>query len=126
MTTTNYNNLQNLKRFAADESVQHVNMSEIIEFIRGDHVKGVEGLDPKYYGAMLTEMGFCYTTSFVRWYGHRGIGKYASLVLGLYKTEFRFGYLDDRVWTWTLMPFSMGQQQNLTIASFTTVFFAQN
>lgn len=110
--TTNYNNLGNFERFANDSSVQSVNMYEIINFIRSEYIDEVKKHNG--YGVMYTEMGFCYATSYVQWYG-KVSGNYGSFVLAKYKNERRYGHLDE--FGVTLAPFTMNQTQNMTIAS---------
>lgn len=110
VSRTNYNNLVNFKHFAFDESVQHVDMREIIRFIRFNYINEVEKLG---LGTMFTEMGLCRTSSFIRWYGHHGKGAYDKFVLKKFKSERRYGYLDKMEATFS--GFSLGQRQNATI-----------
>lgn len=117
VSTANYNNLANFKRFAADDSVQNVNMIEVMRFIRAEYIKEFER---RGFGPMFTEMGLCFTTISFRWYGIRNIGKFGTFAVHEYHSDRRYGYLDkiDR----TLSQLSIGQRQNITIVSIFSFF----
>lgn len=111
IATTTYHSLHMYRRYAADETVQDVDMLNVIRAVRG---KYFEGLNRNEFSPIITEFGVCYTNGYFR-NNLRRNPHFATDVLKAAHNEPRFMYTD--VMGMSISPYELDKSSNITIVS---------
>lgn len=113
IATTTHHSLHNYGRFAADVTLQNVNMLDMVTMVRR---KYLNGLDRTVFTPIITEFGVCYTNGYFR-NNLRLNPHFADDVLKTYHSAPRFTYLD--VMQMSIAPYVFDKKANITIVSCT-------
>lgn len=120
IATTTYNSLNNYERYATDESLQNINMLNVIRTVRHDYLKG---LNRKEFSPIITEFGLCYTNGYFR-NNLRLNPQFADDVLKTYHSAPRYTY--SNVMQMNISPYVFDRNANITIVSYHKMYLRRN
>lgn len=111
IATTTYLSLHNFERYAADETLQFIDMLNVMRIVRR---KYLDRLNRKKFSPIITEYGVCYTNGYFR-NSLRFKPHFASDVLEKYQRATRYTYSD--VMELIVSPYIYDRSANITIVS---------
>lgn len=111
IATTTYNSLSSFERYATDETVQSIDMIDVVRTVRREYLKG---LDRNIYSPIITEFGVCYTNGYFR-NNLRKNPRFADEVLEKYHSAPRYTHSDAT--EMSISPYFLDKNFNLTIVS---------
>lgn len=111
IATTTYLSLHNYGRYAADETLQTVDMLNVIRSVRREYL---DGLNRKEFSPIITEYGVCYTNGYLR----NNLRHKPNLAADVQKTYLRaprYTHSDGMIMS--VSPYPLDRTANITIVS---------
>lgn len=120
IATTTYLSLHNYERYANDETLQNVDMLDMIRTVRRGYL---DGLNRSEFSSIITEFGVCYTTGYFR-NNLRNNPHFADDVMKSYRSAPKYAYSD--VMELSISPYHLDIDANSTIVSKWLVEYRQD
>lgn len=111
IATTTYQSLHNYERYAADETLQQVDMLNVVRTVRREYLNG---LNRSEFSPIITEFGVCYTTGYFR-NNLRNNPHFADDVMKTYRSAPKYTYSDFM--ETSISPYHLDKGANSTIVS---------